>query len=181
MLKGLVLTNDGSHYTRLRQGYWLYLYLLLKAHPDSGKLVMAPEKAASETGVKVETVRSWLGHLRKQGYLHARRQGQVYVLTLSNWSVGRNHSFPELIPDEDYENGYHELTPEELTKRLGNGDGLSFYRSLCDRYPQDILCRALSEVEAIPAERIKKSRGALFTYLVKKYAQEEKENNNSGN
>ncbi len=172
VLKKLILTSEGVHYHKLKQGLWIYLYLLLNAHPVSGKLVIMPQRVAEEIGVKPESVRSWLGHLRKHGYIQSRKQGLAYVLNLSDWPKVRKIQRPELLPDEDYEDNSGGLTPAELAKRIGNGESLSYYRSVCERYPQEVIARALSDAEATPPERIRKSKGALFTFLVKKYDQE---------
>jgi hypothetical protein len=44
------------------------------------------------------------------------------------------------------------------------------YETFCRRYPRQVLETALERVKRTPAERIRKSRGALFTYLVKTLA-----------
>jgi hypothetical protein len=173
-LKQLILSSEGNHYYKLKQGLWLYLYLLIKAHPESGKLVIIPDRIAVEIGVKSESVHSWLGQLRKHGYVQLRKQGQAYVLSLSNYPGEQPAHVSELIPDEGYEDSSKDgLTPEELEKRIGNGESLPYYRSVCRRYSKDVIAQALSDVEATPSERIRKSKGALFTFLVKKYAEEE--------
>jgi hypothetical protein len=46
------------------------------------------------------------------------------------------------------------------------------FENLCRTYSHDLIQQALTKVREVPSEDIKKSRGALFVYLVKKYAQE---------
>lgn len=180
ILKRYVLSGN-EHYSRLKQGLWLYLFLLISAHPVTGKLVVNPDKISSVVGLSVETIHSNLGHLKKQGYLRSEKEGLVYVVSLHDWPGKHIKAEPEKIPDENLEDNSDRLTAEDLSERLGNSEGLAYYSSLCERYPQDVLVKALEEVEAIPPERIKKSKGALYTYLVKKYAKEEEENKNTGN
>ena len=58
----------------------------------------------------------------------------------------------------------------ELAFSLNDPECLSLYESYTQTYPESLLRKILGEVLEVPAERIKKSRGALFTYLLKKYA-----------
>ena len=59
----------------------------------------------------------------------------------------------------------------DLAETLDDLPGLPLYLSLTKKYPEPFLRRALSEVKEIPADKIKKSRGAYFNYLVQKHAQ----------
>lgn len=59
----------------------------------------------------------------------------------------------------------------ELAETLGEPDSIEVFRVQAFTYPEALLRKALTEVLAVPQEKIKKSRGALFTYLVRKYAQ----------
>ena len=66
------------------------------------------------------------------------------------------------------------LTKEELLARdlaagLDDETNLAFYLSVCRRYPEEFLRRTYSQVKQVPEKKIKKSRGALFNYLVQKY------------
>jgi len=176
-LQELLFHPQANHYGKLSQAFWLYVYLLICAHPASGRLIISSEKVAAQLNVKSSTIQSWLGHLKKQRYLTARHQALTWVVTITGWPVDLKENSPALIPDEgfDEDEPNDEITPKLLHQRLGNGVGSHYYDMLVERYPQDILKRALSDVELVPVSRIKKSKGALFTYLVKKYAQEEKQ------
>lgn len=59
---------------------------------------------------------------------------------------------------------------EELAFSLNDRESFQLYKSYAQTYPESLLRKILAEVLAVPIERIKKSRGALFTYLLKKYA-----------
>lgn len=58
----------------------------------------------------------------------------------------------------------------ELASRLDEPDRLDYYRRLVARYPESQIRRALTECMATPASQIRKSRAALFHYLLKLYA-----------
>jgi hypothetical protein len=60
----------------------------------------------------------------------------------------------------------------DIATALGDHKNLALYISYSRRYPVSLLRRVLGEVKEIPSEKIKKSRGALFNYLVQKYAKE---------
>lgn len=46
----------------------------------------------------------------------------------------------------------------------------SLYLNYCKKYPLTVIYRAFAEAKSFPQERIKKSRAAIFFYLVKTYA-----------
>ena len=71
----------------------------------------------------------------------------------------------------------NELLANEIAEALNDLAGLPLYRSFANKYPTELLRGILEEVIAIPAHKIKKSKGALFNYLVQKYAS--KADNNS--
>jgi len=60
----------------------------------------------------------------------------------------------------------------DIARALEDQENLALYISYCRRYPLPLLRRVLDEVRQIPSEKIKRSRGALFNYLVQKYAKE---------
>lgn len=61
-----------------------------------------------------------------------------------------------------------ELLAIDLATALDDYQGLSFYISLAKKYPERLLRRILEQVKEVPKEKIRKSRGALFNYLVQK-------------
>ena len=76
--------------------------------------------------------------------------------------------------DIDNESNSFTLTKEELLARdlaegLNDKASLGFYLSVCRKYPGSVLRKIYSQVKEIPASKIKKSKGALFNYLVQKY------------
>jgi biotin operon repressor len=74
--------------------------------------------------------------------------------------------------DESSPGTRQELLAFDLAEALNDRKSLSVYLSYAKKYPESILRRVLGDVMEIPADEIKKSRAALFSYLIKKYAQE---------
>jgi hypothetical protein len=72
-----------------------------------------------------------------------------------------------------------ELLALDIAEALDDYNGLPLYLFYAKKYPEHLLRRVLGEVKEIPAEKIKKSRGALFNHLIKRYVQ--KANHNFGN
>lgn len=65
-----------------------------------------------------------------------------------------------------------ELLALDLVESLEDPEGLPLYLSYAKKYPEWLLRQVLGEALEIPSDRIKKSRGAVFNYLVKKYTKE---------
>jgi len=69
-----------------------------------------------------------------------------------------------------------ELLASDLADALNDHQGLALYLSYARRFPEALLRKVLGEVKEIPSEKIRKSRGALFNHLVRKYAKEATKN-----
>jgi len=65
-----------------------------------------------------------------------------------------------------------ELLALDLARDLNDLKSLPLYLSYAKKCPESLLRKVLGEVKEMPAEKIKKSRAALFNYLIKKYAKE---------
>lgn len=65
-----------------------------------------------------------------------------------------------------------ELLALDLATSLDDIKGIALYLSYSRKYPEHLLRRIMSEVRAIPDNKIKKGRGALFNHLVKQYAKQ---------
>jgi len=64
----------------MRAGLWLYLDLLARLPVGADTFEVEPAAIGRDMGLPEGTVRSWLGHLRKAGYLDAvRLNGKVKV------------------------------------------------------------------------------------------------------
>ena len=72
-----------------------------------------------------------------------------------------------------------ELLAWDLANDLEDLEGLPLYISYSRRYPEALLRKVLGVVKEIPDNKIKKSRGALFNYLIQKHGK--KTTDGSGN
>jgi hypothetical protein len=61
-----------------------------------------------------------------------------------------------------------------IASEFGDVANLQSYLSSCKKYPLHIIHRAYGEAREFPADRIRKSRAALFFYLIKHYSYENK-------
>jgi hypothetical protein len=62
-----------------------------------------------------------------------------------------------------------ELLALDLARALGDLPNLACYILLARKYPEYLIRKTLAVVKAVPPQKIRKSRGALFNYLIKKY------------
>ena len=68
------------HLRRMRAGFWLYLDLLARLPAGADTFEVEPAAIGRDMGLPEGTIRSWLGHLRKAGYLDVvRLNGKVRV------------------------------------------------------------------------------------------------------
>jgi len=63
-----------------------------------------------------------------------------------------------------------ELLAYSIAETFNDKDQLKLYLTYCKKYPCHIIQRAFGEARNVPDARIRKSRAALFFYLVKQYA-----------
>ena len=59
-----------------------------------------------------------------------------------------------------------EKLAQEIADTLGDQESLPFYRDLVLKYSEAFLKTKLKKVMSIPPDQIRKTRGALFTYLI---------------
>lgn len=83
--KGLVMDEDGTHYRRMRNAVWLFLYLLLNANRRSGFLVRKIRTIGSDMGVSRDTVLRWLKVLRTAGYIVTQNTGRCLRIQIQKW------------------------------------------------------------------------------------------------
>ena len=55
----------------------------------------------------------------------------------------------------------------ELARALNDMESLPVYIGFTEKYQEAFLRRMLQKVMSLPDEKIKRTRGALFTYLIK--------------
>jgi len=149
------------HVRRMRLALWLYLELLTQLPAGTDTLDVDPTAVARSMGLPEGTVRSWLGHLRRMQYLKVERlDGTVRV------KVGRlGLPEPPPAPKPRF------FTVAKLERALGEtGNEQQLEAAL--GFPDGVVKRALAGALAVPEAQIRKSRTALFIYLLKRYAQD---------
>jgi hypothetical protein len=62
----------------------------------------------------------------------------------------------------------HHKLAYEIASTLGDLDNLKVHEDFTETYQEDFLRKTLNKVMSIPDRKIKKTRGALFTYLVQR-------------
>jgi len=149
------------HYRRMRSAIWLYLVILTRLPSGQDTVDVEPVQIAYDMGLPEGTVRSWLGHLRRLHYLKTERLNGSLRVRVTR--LGLPEPAPKPAPKF--------FTKAKLVRALGEAeDGKLLDEAL--RHPDDVIRRALAGTLAVPAEQIRKSRTALFIYLVKRYAEE---------
>ncbi|WKZ32794.1 MAG: hypothetical protein QY316_12945 [Thermodesulfobacteriota bacterium] len=230
------MEQDASHYRKMRNAIWLYLYLLLNADRKSGTLSRKLRTISGDMGISKNMIMRWLNILRTEGYIATKSNGRCLSIKITKWrgtdatkdvfqshqttfSRGFKNPNPQkpFYPQNSYnpsqkregsfepiditikrnilksdidnrnfepEKGYKPRTEKELlamdlAEALNDTKNLPLYLSYCNKYPEQLLRRVLGEVKELPREKIRKSRGALFNYLVQKYANKQ-DNQNPG-
>lgn len=84
----------------------------------------------------------------------------------SNSDRGEASEYEHFVPQSA-----EEALALDIVNSLGERkDNLPLFIHYCKKYPRPIIERAWGEARQTPPSKIKKSRGALFNYLVQKYA-----------
>ena len=145
------------HLRRMRLGVWLYLDLLARLPAGAEAIEVDPEVVGQEMGLPEATVRSWLGHLRKAGYVGAERLNGKLRVTIRKGFV------PE--PVEPTKQRF--FTVAKLQRALGDTANAEAYEAALKLHPDPVIRKALARALAVPDEQIRRSRTALFFYLLK--------------
>ena len=147
------------HLHRMRDGVWLYLDLLARLPTGSESVDVDPVVVGKDMGLPEGTVRAWLGHLRKAGYIGAERlNGHV--------RVSINHAS---IPEPSMAAPARVFTVQKLQRMLKDNGNVESFQAALKLYPDPIIRRAVAGALAPPEEQIRRSRTALFLYLLKRY------------
>lgn len=62
----------------------------------------------------------------------------------------------------------------EVARTLQEEHRLPVYLELCKTHSIEVIRRSLEEVKRVPESKIRKSKAALFTYLLKKHDKDQK-------
>jgi len=148
------------HLRRMRMGLWLYLDLLARFPAGADSLEVEPAAVAGEVGVEEGFVRSWLGHLGKAGYFDVERLNGVLRV-----SVKRGH-----VPEPVEPPRQRFFTVAKLQRALGDKLNLELFETALRDHSDLVIRKALAGALAVPDGQIRRSRTALFVYLLKRYS-----------
>jgi hypothetical protein len=73
-----------------------------------------------------------------------------------------------------YQSNYNPIEIQlahEIAERLGDPDALPLYLTFTQQFPHERLREILNKVCSLSDRQIRRTRGALFTYLVSQYRQ----------
>ncbi len=155
------------HLRRMRAGVWLYLDLLARLPAGAGTIELEPAAVGRVMGLSEGTVRSWLGHLRKAGYLDLERLNGSVRVTVRDVV----HESPP-IADPSTPEPSRFFTAQKLKDALGETGHREAIDAALKLNSDPVIRRALAGALAIPAPQIRRSRTALFLYLLNRYAHE---------
>lgn len=161
--RSLLEHPEALHLRRMRMALWLYLALLGRLSPGSNVVQVNPTAIGLAMGLPEGTVRSWLGHLRKGRYIEIERKYGELRITMNRVAV------PPASPKERLRPLF---TIARLTRALGEKTDIAALTQVLANYPTETIQRALAGTLAVPEDKIRRSRTALFLYLIKKYAEE---------
>ncbi len=148
------------HLRRMRMGIWLYLDLLARLPAGTESIELEPGAVGEEMGLEEGTVRSWLGHLRKAGYVGAERLNGKVLVTIKKGFVPE----PPVSPHERF------FTVPKIQRLLKDKLNSVAFEEALRVYPDSVIRRALAGALAPPDDQIRRSRTALFLYLLKRHS-----------
>ena len=151
------------HLRRMRAGLWLYLDLLARLPAGADTFEVEPAAVGRDMGLPEGTVRSWLGHLRKAGYIDAVRLNGTTRVTVKRVAAPESPAQPPPAPIRFF-------TVPKLQRALGEPGNDEALQAALSLYSDAVVKRALAGTLAVPETQIRRSRTALFIYLLKRHA-----------
>lgn len=184
----------------LGRAAWLYL-ALLSAASDRGVVIRTRKHLAKTLAVSEPTLDIWISRFANAGLITIKSPSPYLIIILRFWSgsatgdsanpsktADNGGSSQEGVPVNSnsyssaaaiaHENnsgvrglGEGEELARELRSVLSGAEDHEIERILA-RYPQAVIRKSLDRVAKTPADKIRKSRTALFRYLLAKFSQE---------
>ena len=155
------------HLRRMRAGVWLYLDLLARLPAGAGTIEVEPAAVGQDMGLSEGAVRSWLGHLRKAGYLSVERMNGSVRVSVRDIVHERT---PDVVASTPEPTRF--FTAQKLEDALGESGHREALEAALRLHPDPVIRRALARALAVPGPRIRRSRTALFLYLLNRHAHE---------
>ena len=152
------------HLRRMRAGFWLYLDLLARLPAGADTFEVEPAAVGRDMGLPEGTIRSWLGHLQKSGYLDAIRLNGTTRVTIRR---AAEREVPSAVATAQHTRFFTVAKLQRALGEKGNDDAL---QAELDAHDDGVVKRALAGALAVPETQIRRSRTALFIYLLKRHA-----------
>jgi hypothetical protein len=153
------------HLKRMRTTLFLYLALLRRLPAGAGTIEVRVATLADALGLKEGTVRSWLGHLKRGGYIDLKRlNGSVIARLPTPASPHLSTPVPDPLPAEA-----DTFTVAAVQRSLGEASDPDALAAALAQHSPQLIQRALAGALAPAASEIRRSRTALFLYLLKRY------------
>lgn len=147
------------HMRRMRGAIWLYLVLLTGVPEGSVAIEIDPKDLGVRMGVGEGTIRSSLGHLRKAGYISAERTNGRMLVRMTGIAAPARAT--ESAPTRRF-------TATKLEIALGDAGYRDSLDAALAKHSDKTIQRALAGALAVPTDEIRRSRTALFLYLLKR-------------
>jgi len=90
--RGLVFDSNGTHYKNLRSALWLYLYLIIHAKRETGRLSRLYSSIADDMGIPERTIRNWMKCLKRYEYIEIEMTGRAMVIHICKWKTWKRNS-----------------------------------------------------------------------------------------
>ncbi len=85
--KGLVVDQEAKHYRRMKNAIWLFLYLLLHANRNDGRLLRKIKTLSQDMCLKRDMILRWLALLKKHDYISTRNTGRYLSIQVKKWKA----------------------------------------------------------------------------------------------
>jgi hypothetical protein len=182
--------------SRLGRAVWLYLHLVVNAN-DWGLVISPRSRIAKNLGVTDERIDSWLTRLANAGLIKIETPSPYLVIRLRFWSRPRARGVEKSTPGSGRQAHVSNARVGSSKQQAaaasskssgdgGRGEGVSLeaearailgeddvddVRELIDAYPAYVVQKALHRVRMTPSEQIRKSKTALFRFLLGKFSE----------
>lgn len=138
---------------------------------EKSKLIMVDKKSSNHhvyylLALPCSTEETPMSHERNQGAQKIDTNNTNKQELENNSFVGAQKNIPEYF----HVTTRQELLANDIADILNDHEHHKTYLSFANKYPEVFLRKILSEVKQIPERKIRKSRKALFMYLVNYYA-----------
>ncbi len=178
--------------TKLGRSLWLYA-LLITVASNEGRVIRTSARLASDLSVEENTIQDWLKRLEKHSLIQIQSPPPYLVTRLRFWPSRDQNRSPN-PPKTAAKQAKHKYVPVGSSKLAsskagevgGSGEGEDLDRAVASElgvsreeieqwiadYPETIVQRALTRVRNTPESQIRKSKEALFRFLLTRLTNE---------